>query len=164
MFWPGEFHGLYSLQGRRESDTTERLSLTSLMLRLVTAWVFSQVPLRYFKTGLTWSINFIILRKWQPTPVFLPREFHGCKSLVGYIQSMESQRVGQDWATNTFTFILIFKIFDFAAEIACMSLKIKTFKIKTKFSTHRSPPILLQYRRNYYKFFQTFFEHIWTWI
>jgi len=23
-------------------------------------------------------------RKWQPTPVFLPRESHGQKSLVGY--------------------------------------------------------------------------------
>ena len=23
-------------------------------------------------------------RKWQPTPVFLPREFHGQRSLVGY--------------------------------------------------------------------------------
>ena len=25
LFWPGEFHGLYSPWGRRESDTTERL-------------------------------------------------------------------------------------------------------------------------------------------
>ena len=23
-------------------------------------------------------------KKWQPTPVFLPREFHGQKSLAGY--------------------------------------------------------------------------------
>ena len=28
VFWPGEFHGLYSPWGRRESDTTERLSLS----------------------------------------------------------------------------------------------------------------------------------------
>ena len=27
VFWPGEFHGLYSLWGHKESDTTERLSL-----------------------------------------------------------------------------------------------------------------------------------------
>ena len=27
VFWPGEFHGLYSSRGRKESDTTERLSL-----------------------------------------------------------------------------------------------------------------------------------------
>ena len=28
VFWPGEFHGLYSLRGRKESDTTEQLSLS----------------------------------------------------------------------------------------------------------------------------------------
>ena len=27
MFWPGEFRGLYSPWGRKESETTERLSL-----------------------------------------------------------------------------------------------------------------------------------------
>ena len=30
LFWPGEFHGQYSPWGRKESDTTEQLSLTSL--------------------------------------------------------------------------------------------------------------------------------------
>ena len=29
-------------------------------------------------------------RKWQPSPVFLPRESHGQRSLVGYSQSMRS--------------------------------------------------------------------------
>ena len=24
------------------------------------------------------------VRKWQPTPIFLPRKFHGQRSLVGY--------------------------------------------------------------------------------
>ena len=28
VFWPGEFHGLYSPWGRKESDKTERLSHT----------------------------------------------------------------------------------------------------------------------------------------
>ena len=28
IFWPGEFHGLHSPWGRKESDTTEQLSLT----------------------------------------------------------------------------------------------------------------------------------------
>ena len=36
--------------------------------------------------------------KWQPTPVFLPRESHGRKSLVGY--SPRGSRVGHDWATS----------------------------------------------------------------
>ena len=28
VFWPGEFHGLYSPWGHKESNTTERLSLS----------------------------------------------------------------------------------------------------------------------------------------
>ena len=28
VFWPGEFHGLYSPWGHKESDVTERLSLS----------------------------------------------------------------------------------------------------------------------------------------
>ena len=36
----------------------------------------------------------------QPTPVFLPGESHGGRSLVSYTQSMGSQRVGHDWATS----------------------------------------------------------------
>ena len=30
VFWPGEFHGLYGPWGHKESDTTERFSLTQL--------------------------------------------------------------------------------------------------------------------------------------
>ena len=38
-------------------------------------------------------------RKWQPTPVFLPGEFQGRRSLVGCIvQSMGLHRVGHDWS------------------------------------------------------------------
>ena len=39
----------------------------------------------------------IIECPWQPTPVVLPGESHGQRRL----QSMGSQRVGHDWATNT---------------------------------------------------------------
>ena len=31
VFWPGEFHGLYSPWGCKESDTTEQLSFTSFL-------------------------------------------------------------------------------------------------------------------------------------
>ena len=34
-------------------------------------------------------------RAWQPTPVFLPGESHGQRSLAG-LQSVGSQRVGHD--------------------------------------------------------------------
>ena len=33
-FWPGEFHGLYSPWGPKESDRTERLSLCFILQRL----------------------------------------------------------------------------------------------------------------------------------
>ena len=40
-------------------------------------------------------------RKLQPTPISLPREFHGQRSLIGYstcgLPSMGSHRVGHDW-------------------------------------------------------------------
>ena len=39
-------------------------------------------------------------RKWQPTPVFLPGEFHGQRSLSGYCPW--GRRVGHSWETNTF--------------------------------------------------------------
>ena len=35
-------------------------------------------------------------RAWQSTPIFLPGESHGQRSLAGYIQSMGLQRVGHD--------------------------------------------------------------------
>ena len=38
-------------------------------------------------------------RKWQLTPVFLPEEFHGQRSLAGY--SPWGRRVRHNWATNT---------------------------------------------------------------
>ena len=40
------------------------------------------------------------LRKWQPTPVFLPGEFHGQSSLDSY--SPPGCRVGHNCATGTF--------------------------------------------------------------
>ena len=37
-------------------------------------------------------------RAWQPTPVFLPRESHGQRSLAGYTESIGSQRVSHNWS------------------------------------------------------------------
>ena len=52
-----------------------------------TFFLFSQVGLRYpTRKGV---VSFIAMfpeprREWQPTPVFLPGESHGQRSLVGY--------------------------------------------------------------------------------
>ena len=40
VFWPWEFHGLYSLWGCKESDTTERLSL----FRVYWCFLFIKLP------------------------------------------------------------------------------------------------------------------------
>ena len=38
VFWPGEFHGLYSPWGGKESDKTERVSLSSLSFFKLVPW------------------------------------------------------------------------------------------------------------------------------
>ena len=45
-----------------------------------------------------WVRKILWRRKWQPTPVFLPGESHGGRSLVGYRPG--DRRVGHDWATS----------------------------------------------------------------
>ena len=48
-----------------------------------------------------WIMKLPWRRKWQPTPVFLPGEFYGQRSLVGRgLQSMGSERAGHDWTTK----------------------------------------------------------------
>ena len=42
VFWPGEFHGLYSPWGHKGSDTTERLLLTSLTWEIMCGPDFSE--------------------------------------------------------------------------------------------------------------------------
>ena len=44
-----------------------------------------------------WVRKILWRRKWQPTPVFLPGEFHGQRSMAGY-SLWGSQTVGHDWA------------------------------------------------------------------
>ena len=67
VFWPGEFHRLYSLWSRKESDMTERLSL-SLSLKflghhhaslLLTFWSISHLFYHLSKVAslLLWPFN-----------------------------------------------------------------------------------------------------------
>ena len=39
-------------------------------------------------------------RKWKPTPVFLPRKFHGQRSLASCYSPWGRKRIGHDWATQ----------------------------------------------------------------
>ena len=49
VFWPGEFHGLYSPWGLKEWDTTERLSL--LLSKLIKAYIYFQRASELFLGG-----------------------------------------------------------------------------------------------------------------
>ena len=76
----------------------------------------------YLLCLLIWWLN------WKSTPVFLPGEFHGQRSLVGC--SPWRCRVGHNWATNIFSFLFfLFHIW------VCLSLSLsgcmflKHFKI-----------------------------------
>ena len=47
----------------------------------------------------TWVGKMPWRKKWQPTPVFLPRKFYGQRSLVGY-NPWGHKRAGHDLATK----------------------------------------------------------------
>ena len=47
----------------------------------------------------TWVGKIPWRREWQPTPIFLPGECYGQRSLAGY--SPWGHRVGHNWTTNT---------------------------------------------------------------
>ena len=44
------------------------------------------------------------IRKWQPTPVFLPGKSHGWRSLVGYSLQVAKSQIGLSDFTFTFPF------------------------------------------------------------
>ena len=52
---------------------------------------------------LPWIRKIPWRREWLPTPIFLPGEFPWTEE-PGELQSLDSQRVGHNRATNTFTF------------------------------------------------------------
>ena len=58
----------------------------------------------------------------NPTPVFLPGEFHGQRSLGGY--SPWGSRVGHEWLTNTHNL----KIFNFPKNFSIMANSSKYLK------------------------------------
>ena len=51
-----------------------------------------------------WVGNIPWRREWLPTPVFLPGEFHGQRSLVGYSPWDHKESDTTKRLTNTFTF------------------------------------------------------------
>ena len=69
--------------GCKELNTTERLNWTELRASLVAQMVkclpaMQETMVRFLVRKIPWR------RKWQPTPIFLPGESQGQRSLVGY--------------------------------------------------------------------------------
>ena len=70
IFWPGEFHGLYSPWGRKESNTTERLSLSRA--EALTVWFLATVLNLHQLCPVGWlRASFLISdvrRQYPPLP------------------------------------------------------------------------------------------------
>ena len=63
VLWPGEFHGLCSPCGRKESDMTERLSLSSLRARVLKVGLYTPGVFlaTFILAGKGW---FVVLECW----------------------------------------------------------------------------------------------------
>ena len=95
----GEPGGLLSLGSHRAGHDWSNLAAAALGNSLVAQ--MGKNLLAMWETwiqSLDWEDPW--RRAWQPTPVFLPGEFHRQRSLVGY---MGSERVGDDRVTFTAT-------------------------------------------------------------
>ena len=87
VFLPGKSHGqrracwaTHAPRGHRESDTTWQPNQSaSLVTQLV-----GNLPACRSPRFIPWARRIPWRREWQPTPVFLPGEFHTQRSLVGY--------------------------------------------------------------------------------
>ena len=60
QFWPGEFHGLHSLWGRKELETTERLSLS---LFRKSNQILPKLGKLFFTSSEMWGFGFRNKRK-----------------------------------------------------------------------------------------------------
>ena len=63
VFWPGQFHGLYSPRGLKESDMTESvsLSLSCSFLHVSYSWI-----------SLTlWECGFMFFIKFEKLPIII---------------------------------------------------------------------------------------------
>jgi len=101
VFWPGEFHGLYSPWGCKESDTTERLSL-SYICRLpptpiLPFWVITEhraeLPCHTAAPRSlpdTWQCSTSALLSVPPAPSPLPRVHKSVLSVCVSIPALQA--------------------------------------------------------------------------
>ena len=71
--------------GCEEWDTTKQLNNNSYMWASLMAHMVKNLPAMQDIQVQSLGREDLLEREWLPTPVFLPGEFHGQKSLVGYM-------------------------------------------------------------------------------
>ena len=91
---------------RQSAHRCFMFSCVSLLCQGSPVWLRQlRVCLQWGRPGFdSWVGKIPWRREWLPIPVFLPGEFRGQRSQVGY-SPPGSQTVGQDWVTNTFTLL-----------------------------------------------------------
>ena len=88
-----------------QNEKIEGKYLINILKMLIPRWIdtipwWLRIHLQCWRPGFNPWVGMIPWRReWLPTPVFLPGEFHGQRSLVGYSQSMGSQTVRHDRVT-----------------------------------------------------------------
>ena len=108
------FHSLLSPSPRGSLVPLHFLTLVLYLLHIWACWYFSLQS--WFQLVIhpawpfTWCTPHKWRRKWQPSPVSLPGKSHGQRSLPGGLESMGLQRIGHDWATNTYLLTLTLHI------------------------------------------------------
>ena len=144
VFLPGKSQGQRSLVGcrlwgRTESDTTEatqqqqQQSITTLRGSKISDQ--KRKTLRYgcrHSNGQSWGKEEVLVqrRKWQPTPVFLPGESQGQRSLVGLrlwgrtesdttevIQQQQQQLSTKGSSLNVITLVVKTSTYEFCGDM-----------------------------------------------
>ena len=90
--------------GRKESDTTELLNWTDWRMCMGLPWWLSrkESTCQCRRHGFNpWVGKIPGRRKWQPTPVLLPWNSHGVKSLAGYSPWGHKELGLGDWIATT---------------------------------------------------------------
>ena len=83
-------------------------------------WKVSKGPI-FFSSSSCSSVWTSLRRKWQPTPVFLPGESHGQRSLVGYSPWVRKEADTTEWLhfqTIIFWFNWYYLVLGFELKIA----------------------------------------------
>ena len=89
-----------------DGSTTVRIKLElCLQMPSLVAQTVKSPPAKQGPRFNPWGEKMPWRRKWQPTPVFLPGEFQGQRSLAGS-SPWGRKRVRHNWVTFTFTLML----------------------------------------------------------